>query len=59
MNPWIMQLVLLVIKQVSPQLRAAICGMLTDLKKQADKTDNPWDDVLVGLGQTLLDCPDK
>jgi len=59
MNKWLMQLILLVIQQVSPHIREAVCKMLVDLKKQADETDNPWDNVLVGLGQTILDCPEK
>ena len=59
MSPWLVQLIYLVVKQVSPHLRTAICTMLVDLKKQAEETDNPWDNVLVGLGQTILDCPEK
>ena len=59
MNKWLVQIVFLVVKQVSPHLRTAICGMLAQLKQEAEKTDNPWDNVLVGLGQSLLDCPEK
>ena len=54
MNEWILRLIALVVTVMSPELRQRLVELLTDLEKQAAKTSNPWDDVLVGLLKTLL-----
>lgn len=57
MSKWIWKLLELILVQASPQIRKAFCDMLNDLEQKAKATDNPWDDVLVGLAKTILACP--
>lgn len=59
MDKWIWKLISLILIQASPQIRQQLCQLLTDLAKKAAETDNAWDDVLVGLLQTILNCPEK
>lgn len=59
MNKWIWQLIGLVLSQASPVIREHLCKLLIDLEAKAKETPNKWDDVLVGLLQTVLNCPEK
>jgi len=59
MNKWIWRLIGLVLSQASPVIREHLCTLLADLEQKAKETDNPWDDVVVGLLKTVLNCPEK
>lgn len=54
MNQWIFRLIGLIIAVASPELRKGLDEWLTTLEKQAAKTDNPWDDILVAMLRTIL-----
>jgi len=41
------KLLLVAVKAISPHLRSVVLKKLDDLMIHAQKTDNPWDDVLV------------
>jgi len=59
MDKWLWRLVGLILAQASPVIREHLCTLLSDLEQKAKETDNDWDDVLVGVLKTLLNCPDK
>jgi len=59
MDKWIWKILALILVQASPEIRNAFCDMLNELEQKAKATKNPWDDVLVGLAQTVLACPKK
>lgn len=48
-----------ILRVVSPEIRDYLCNMVRDLKKKAAQTDNPFDDMLVGVLAELLDCKEK
>lgn len=54
MNQWIFRLIGLIIAVASPELRKGLNDWLNVLEKQAAKTDNPWDDILVAMLRTIL-----
>lgn len=54
MNEWLLRLVRLVLTVLSPELRTALVEWLDDLDARAKNTDNPWDDVLVGILKSIL-----
>jgi len=54
MDKWILRLIGLIINVASPELRKMLQEVLNNLEVQAKKTDNPWDDILVGLLKSLL-----
>jgi len=54
MNKWLLGLIQLVVKVVSPEIRTGANKLLDDLEAQAKKTPNPWDDMLVGLLKTIM-----
>ena len=59
MNKWLLILLERLVTVASPHIRDALCIMLRDMEQQAKETDNPWDDILVGILQVILACPDK
>ena len=59
MNKWLLRIIALVIPQVSPQIRDGLCSLLNELEAKAKETKNPWDDILIGLVKTILDCPEN
>jgi len=59
MSKWIWELIRLIVSVASPDIRKALCTLLTDLQQKAKETTNPWDDVLVGLLKTVLACPES
>lgn len=59
MSKWLWKLLEMILTVASPQIRESFCSMLDNLEQQAKETDNPWDDVLVGLAKTILGCPEK
>lgn len=59
MKKWLWKLIQLVLSVASPEIRKMCCEMLKEMEAKAAATDNPWDDVLVQLLQTVLDCPEN
>jgi len=59
MDKWLLKIINLVLAQASPQIREIVCSMLKQAAEKAKETKNPWDDVLIGLIQTIIDCPDN
>lgn len=59
MKKWLWKLLELLLIQASPQIREQLCVLLSDLEQKAKETDNPWDDILVGILKTVLACPDN
>lgn len=43
-----------IIKRITPEVRGLLEKMIEDLKVKARKTDNPVDDMLVGLLAAIL-----
>lgn len=56
MSKWLLTIIKLVIEQASPEIRGLVCRALESAAEKAAETDNPWDDVLIGLIQTLAGC---
>lgn len=54
MNEWIFRLIILILGVMSPEFRKALELSLSNLETEAKKTQNPWDDILVGMLKTLL-----
>lgn len=54
MNEWIFRLITLILTVLSPELRVGLVEWLDDLEVRAKKTDNPWDDMLVGVLKSIL-----
>jgi len=54
MNEWIFRLIGLIIAVASPELRKGLEEWLNTLEKQAQATNNPWDDILVAMLRTIL-----
>jgi len=54
MNKWIFGLIQLVIGVVSPEIRTGATELLDNLEKQAKKTANPWDDMLVAMLKQIM-----
>lgn len=46
-----------VIGLISPVIKAALNELLTELYKKALATDNPWDDMFIGLLLDILAIP--
>jgi len=54
-----MTLIQLILKAISPELRKLIVDFILSLSKAAAKTDNPLDDILVGILITAFGISDK
>lgn len=54
MQDWIFKLISLVVTVASPELRKALEDALNTLERYAEKTANPWDDMLVRLLKSIL-----
>lgn len=54
MNQWLLRLITMVVTVMSPELRKVLEDWISTLEAQAKNTDNPWDDILVGMLKTLL-----
>lgn len=54
MNEWIFRLIGLIIAVASPELRNTVKVWLDTLEKEAQTTNNPWDDILVAMLRTIL-----
>jgi hypothetical protein len=54
MDNWLAKLVWQITTQMSPAIRTALVDFVNKLDEQAQKTDNPWDDVAVGLLKLVL-----
>ena len=53
MDKWYAKPIPLILTSISPQLREGIKTGLTEWDTKAKTTDNPWDDILVGLLRTI------
>ena len=42
------------VDRISPQLRKVVVSYALELHKEAQKTENPWDDFLTGMLLTIL-----
>jgi len=36
-----------ILRQISPEIRTVLQGLLAELRTKAKATSNPWDDILV------------
>lgn len=54
MNAWLFRLISLVVTVMSPEIKAQLKTWLDQMREDAKKTKNPWDDLLVGLLRSLL-----
>ena len=51
----ILMIVRQLLKVISPELKKGLNAIIKILEEDADKTPNPWDNILVGLLKALLD----
>jgi len=54
MEKYLLSLIQLLVTVISPELRQGIVTMLNALEKQAEKTPNKWDDVIVAMLKQLV-----
>lgn len=54
MDNWIADLVKQVLRNMSPNIRAALVNFVNMLEKDAKETKNPWDDIGVWLLKLVL-----
>jgi len=54
MNEILFRLIGLIIKVISPELRAELLKFVAQLEARAKATTNDWDDVLVGVLKLVL-----
>jgi NADPH-dependent curcumin reductase CurA len=57
MEKLILKIVEAALRQMSPEFRSQICGLVSNLEAQAKATKNPWDDILVSILKIALDIP--
>ncbi len=53
-----MDMVTIILNAVSPKLRKLIVEFIKSLKVEADKTSNPFDDVLVAILYSIFNIKD-
>ena len=58
MNELLLHILLLVLTQISPDVKKDLQDLLSRLESLTKATPNPWDDVLVGILKTLLTVPE-
>ena len=49
MEKFLVTLIVNVLSNASPVIKDALKGVARDLKEKAEKTPNPWDDILANL----------
>lgn len=54
MGNWVVKTIELIVKNISPTVKTALVEFVIHLDAEAKKTDNSWDDVLVGLLKLIL-----
>ena len=54
MSKWMVVLLRQIITQMSPGIRTALVEFVDQLDGHAKQTDNPWDDVAIGLLKLIL-----
>ena len=54
MKDWFARLVGMVITVISPALKKDIETWILQLEVSAKKTENPWDDIFVGLLKSII-----
>lgn len=56
MGTIIFKIIMVAVRAVTPELKNLLSGTLSQLRKQAKATASPWDDLLVEILYSLLDC---
>ena len=57
MDKWVLVVILKALASASPRIVAALRQMVQELVDRASETENPWDDVLTELLQTIVGKP--
>ncbi|MBA7570545.1 hypothetical protein ES708_12297 [subsurface metagenome] len=55
MEKIIFSIIMIALKAISPELRNVLAGLYNNLKKQAEATDNKFDDLLVSIIGAIFD----
>jgi len=56
MRKLLLKILLEVLSVATPEIRNQICEGLKEIRKKAEKTPNPWDEILIDVLITLLGC---
>lgn len=54
MNPWLIQLIGLVVGVVSPKIHTGLTELLDKLETMAKETENPYDNILVAMLRDIM-----
>ena len=57
MNKFLLMIISQALGAASPAIVASIRQMVQDMVERAAETENPWDDLICGLLQTLVGKP--
>lgn len=57
MDRWLLLIIQQALAAASPRIVASLRGMVQEMVERAVETSNPWDDVVVGLLQTIVGKP--
>ncbi|MCK4958173.1 MAG: hypothetical protein KAT00_02210 [Planctomycetes bacterium] len=57
MEKFMLMLVRKALESASPQIIASIRAMVQEMVERAEKTENPWDDIVCGLLQMVVGKP--
>lgn len=56
MPKWMWNVLLSMVKEASPSMKASLCKTLDDLAVEAKKTSNPFDDLIISMAKGMLGC---
>lgn len=59
MNKWLLLMLRQALKLASPAILDNLREMVQDMCEKAEKTENPWDDILCDFLQTIVGTPKK
>lgn len=59
MPKWMWDLMLAMVVQASPEIKALLCEKLDELAVKAKTTRNPFDDLLVRMAKGMVGCDAK
>lgn len=54
MENWMAKLLKTIVTQMSPTIRSALVNFVKMMEVDAKKTDNPWDDIGIGILKFVL-----
>ena len=57
MNRWLFTILAKAIQMASPQIVGDIRRLVAEMAVRAEKTENPWDDIIVGMIQMIVGKP--